>query len=65
MSNHPLTGKPAPQDLLVDIDKLRKEYYSRKPDVTAMAERVSFGTSGHRGTSLRCAFNEVGTQIVR
>jgi phosphoglucomutase len=55
---HPLAGKPAPKDLLVDIDKLRREYYSRKPDITDSAQRVSFGTSGHRGSSLRGAFNE-------
>jgi phosphoglucomutase len=58
MTIHPLAGKPAPQDLLVDIDKLRKEYYARKPDITDSAQRVSFGTSGHRGSSLRGAFNE-------
>jgi phosphoglucomutase len=58
MTIHPLAGKPAPQELLVDVDKLRKEYYARKPDITVSAERVSFGTSGHRGSSLRGAFNE-------
>ncbi|HEY7559557.1 MAG TPA: phosphoglucomutase, partial [Candidatus Binatia bacterium] len=58
MANHPLAGKPAPKEILVDIDKLRKEYYARKPDITESAERVSFGTSGHRGSSLRGAFNE-------
>jgi hypothetical protein len=58
MKIHPLAGKPAPQDLLVDIDKLPKEYYARKPDITDSAERVSFGTSDHRGSSLRGAFNE-------
>jgi phosphoglucomutase len=58
MANHPLAGKPAPKELLVDIDKLRKEYYARKPDMTDSAQRVSFGTSGHRGSSLRGAFNE-------
>ena len=58
MTIHPLAGKPAPQGLLVDIDKLRKEYYARKPDITDSAQRVSFGTSGHRGSSLRGAFNE-------
>jgi phosphoglucomutase len=58
MTMHPLAGKPAPEELLVDIDKLRKEYYSRKPDITDSAERVSFGTSGHRGSSLRGGFNE-------
>jgi len=58
MTIHPLAGKPAPKDLLVDIDQLRKEYYARKPDITDRAQRVSFGTSGHRGSSLRGAFNE-------
>ena len=58
MTLHPLAGKPAPKDLLVDIDNLRKEYYARKPDITDRAQRVSFGTSGHRGSSLRGAFNE-------
>jgi phosphoglucomutase len=58
MTLHPLAGKPAPKDLLVDIDFLRKEYYARKPDITDRVQRVSFGTSGHRGSSLRGAFNE-------
>lgn len=58
MTLHPLAGKPAPKELLVDIDKLRKEYYARKPDITDSAQRVSFGTSGHRGSSLRGTFNE-------
>ena len=58
MTIHPLAGKPAPKDLLVDIDKLRKEYYARKPDVTDSTQLVSFGTSGHRGSSLRGTFNE-------
>ena len=58
MANHPLAGKPAPKELLVDIDKLGKEYYTRKPNITNSAERVSFGTSGHRGSSLRGSFNE-------
>ena len=58
MTIHALAGKPAPKELLVDIEKLRKEYYTRKPDITNRAERVSFGTSGHRGSSLRGGFNE-------
>ena len=58
MTSHPLAGKAAPQELLVDLDTLGREYYSRKPDITVSAERVSFGTSGHRGSSLRGAFNE-------
>jgi phosphoglucomutase len=58
MAIHPLAGRPAPTDLLVDIDKLRKEYYERTPDITDSAQRVRFGTSGHRGSSLRGGFNE-------
>jgi len=58
MAIHPLAGKPAPQEVLVDLDQLRKEYYARKPDITDSAQRVSFGTSGHRGSALRGAFNE-------
>ena len=58
MTIHPLAGKPAPKELLVDIDTLRREYYTRTPDITDRAQRVSFGTSGHRGSSLRGAFNE-------
>jgi len=50
MTIHALAGKPAPKELLLDIDKLRKEYYTRKPGITNTAERVSFGTSGHRGS---------------
>jgi phosphoglucomutase len=58
MTIHPLAGKPAPKELLIDVDQLRKEYYARKPDIADRAERVSFGTSGHRGSSLRGGFNE-------
>ena len=59
MTIHPLAGKPAPKDVLVDIDKLRQEYYARKPDFADRGQRVSFGTSGHRGSSLRGSFNEI------
>jgi phosphoglucomutase len=58
MAIHPLAGKPPPKDLLIDADHLRREYYTRKPDFTDRAQRVSFGTSGHRGSSLRNSFNE-------
>jgi phosphoglucomutase len=54
----PLAGKPAPKELLVDVGKLEREYYSRKPDVADPAQRVAFGTSGHRGSSLTGSFNE-------
>lgn len=58
MTVHPLAGKPAPKDLLIDVETLRQAYYTCKPDITDRAQRVSFGTSGHRGSSLRGAFNE-------
>ncbi len=58
MAIHPLAGQPASKDALVDVDELRDEYYARKPEITNLAERVSFGTSGHRGSSLRGTFNE-------
>jgi phosphoglucomutase len=58
MAIHPLAGQPAPKELLADIGKLRDAYTARKPDITDKAQRVSFGTSGHRGSSLRGTFNE-------
>jgi phosphoglucomutase len=58
MSIHPLAGKPAPRDLLADIGALRDAYFSRKPDPAEIGQRVAFGTSGHRGSSLRGTFNE-------
>jgi phosphoglucomutase len=58
MTIHPLAGKPPPRDLLIDADHLQREYHTRKPDFTDRAQRVSFGTSGHRGSSLRGSFNE-------
>jgi len=58
MSLHPLAGQPAPRDMLADIGRLLDAYTSRKPDVTDSAQRVTFGTSGHRGSSLRGTFNE-------
>ena len=58
MKLHPLAGRRAPQDALVDVDRLRDEYYSHKPDFGDRRQRVQFGTSGHRGSSLRGTFNE-------
>jgi len=58
MKSHPLAGSRAPQDALVDVGRLRDEYYSRTVDVADNAQRVQFGTSGHRGSSLRGTFNE-------
>jgi phosphoglucomutase len=58
MTIHPLAGKPAPEDLLIDAGRLQREYYARKPDFADRTQRVGFGTSGHRGSSLRGSFNE-------
>lgn len=58
MSVHPLAGKIAPQELLVNIPRLVSAYYTGKPDVSEAGQRVSFGTSGHRGTSFKNSFNE-------
>jgi len=58
MAISPLAGKPAPKDLLVDLGKLERAYYERKPDLGDPNQRVSFGTSGHRGTSLNGSFTE-------
>jgi phosphoglucomutase len=54
----PLAGKPAPQDLLVDVPRLLSAYYTGVPDPSVPAQRVAFGTSGHRGTSFALSFNE-------
>lgn len=58
MNAHPLAGQPAPSDILVDVAKLLAAYYDDKPDPNDPAHRVSFGTSGHRGSSFRRSFNE-------
>ncbi len=55
---HPLAGKPAPKDLLVDVADLLRRYQAERPDPADPAQRVAFGTSGHRGTSLKRSFNE-------
>jgi phosphoglucomutase len=54
----PLAGKPAPKQLLVDVARLQKEYFERRPDLDDPNQLVSFGTSGHRGSPLRGTFNE-------
>ena len=58
MKISPLAGKPAPEALLVDIPALIAAYYSEHPDPAERSQQVSFGTSGHRGSSLDCSFNE-------
>ena len=58
MTPSPRAGRPAPRELLVDPARLEREYYQRTPDPGDPRERVSFGTSGHRGSSLRGSFLE-------
>jgi phosphoglucomutase len=55
---HESAGKRAPRAFLTNIPRLVAAYYTREPDVSNAAERVAFGTSGHRGSSLRNSFNE-------
>lgn len=54
----PLAGKPAPSSILINVSKLLEAYYSEVPDPSVVSERVAFGTSGHRGSSLEKSFNE-------
>ncbi len=58
MAVSPLAGKPAPRELLVDLARLEREYFQRRPDLADPNQLVSFGTSGHRGSSLRGTFTE-------
>ena len=58
MPTHPLAGKLPPADLLIDVAALERDYYERRPDLASPEQRVSFGTSGHRGTPLSGSFNE-------
>jgi phosphoglucomutase len=58
MAISPLAGKPAPQKMLVDLARLEREYYARRPNLADPNQLVNFGTSGHRGTSLRGTFTE-------
>ncbi|MGI6250261.1 MAG: phosphoglucomutase (alpha-D-glucose-1,6-bisphosphate-dependent) [Anaerolineaceae bacterium] len=58
MSLHPLAGKPAPKEILVDLDRLVGDYYGNHPDPDNPAQAVSFGTSGHRGSSLTGSFTD-------
>lgn len=58
MKKSPLAGKPAPRELLINIPQLITAYYTEKPDPEEPSQQVSFGTSGHRGSSFDRAFNE-------
>jgi phosphoglucomutase len=58
MSTHPLAGKPAPRDLLINVGRLEAAFYEAKPDLADPNQLVSFGTSGHRGSSSNATFTE-------
>jgi phosphoglucomutase len=58
MSTHPNAGKPAPKDLLIDVSRLEAAFYEARPDPSDPNQLVSFGTSGHRGTSSNATFTE-------
>src|SRR6195952_3176552 len=58
MPNPSRAGQPAAAEDLIDVDRLIDAYYQLHPDVSAVEQRVSFGTSGHRGSSLNTTFNE-------
>lgn len=53
-----LAGKPAPKEILIDPDQLRRDYFEKKPDPAVKSQRVRFGTGGHRGTPLLGTFTE-------
>ena len=58
MSLHPLAGKRPPKAMLINVPELISAYFTLTPDVKESTERVSFGTSGHRGSALKKSFNE-------
>jgi phosphoglucomutase len=61
---HPLAGKSAPPELLINVEKLTAAYYDRQPDPENPEQLVSFGTSGHRGSSEDGSFNELHIRAV-
>src|SRR3989454_5806768 len=58
MTISPLAGKPAPKQMLIDVARLEKEYFERRPDLGDPNQLVSFGTNGHRGSALHGSFTE-------
>src|SRR4051812_21496073 len=58
MPLHPLAGKPAPREMLIDVDSLHRAYHTNKPDLADARQLVSFGTSGHRGKTSDNTFTE-------
>ena len=59
MPAHPLAGKAAPAELLIDVSQLERDYYQRQPDPADPHQLVSFGTSGHRGSPFDATFTQV------
>ncbi len=64
MPTHELAGQPAPPDMLIDVEALVAAYYDREPDIDEPRHLVSFGTSGHRGTSLAQSFTEAHIRAI-
>src|SRR5262249_37175161 len=64
MAVSPLAGKPAPQEMLINVARLKRDYYERRPDLGNPAELVSFGTSGHRGSPLHGSFTEAHIRAI-
>lgn len=60
----PYAGRPAPASILVDVGRLVAAYHDLVPDLSDPAQRVAFGTSGHRGSSLKGAFNETHIRAI-
>lgn len=58
MAVHKLAGQPVPDELIINVPRLVADYYALRPDASIRSQAVSFGTSGHRGTSADCSFNE-------
>src|SRR5215471_13017601 len=58
MPIHALAGKPAPREMLIDVARLEREYFTNHPDTKDKTQIVSFGTSGHRGTPSKNTFTE-------
>jgi phosphoglucomutase len=63
-SRSPLAGKPAPKEMLIDVARLEREYFERRPDMSDSNQLVSFGTSGHRGSPLHGTFTEAHIQAI-
>src|SRR5664280_3712529 len=55
---HPLAGNPPEPSMLVNVPRLVTAYYTEHPSVSVVSQKVSFGTSGHRGSSFECSFTQ-------